>query len=103
MALKDFQKFDSDDREIVKLQENVSKVFKQLNPAVFDGVYLGEFTISTSTTLVPHGLARKYQGWHLLDIQDDARVWRDSTSTADNTKFLPLRASANVVVRLWVF
>jgi len=103
MALKDFQRFNAEDKEIVQVQENLSKYFKQLNPAILDGIFTQEVTISTSTTLVPHGLARKFQGWHLLDIQGDARVWRDTTSTADNTKFLPLRASTSVVVRLWVF
>jgi hypothetical protein len=103
MAIKDFQQIEAEDKELVKVQQNISKYVGQLNATTLDGVFSKEFTIGTSTTLVPHGLGRKFQGWHLLDLQSDARVWRDATSTADLTKFLPLRASTSVVVRLWVF
>lgn len=112
MALKDFQRIDAEDKTLVKVQENVDKYLRQINPTVNDGLFLEkiksgstliDITIGTSTTLVPHGLGRIFQGWHLLDIQADARVWRDATSTSDPTKFLPLKASASVVVKLWVF
>jgi hypothetical protein len=59
-------------------------------------------TVGTSTTLVSHGLGRRFRRWHLADLQGDARVWRDATSTADPAVYLPLRASASVTVTILV-
>lgn len=111
MALKEFKRIDSKDSVITKLQENIYAFLKQLNPITLNGLFLDktigvdpiDITIGTSTTLVSHGLGRAYQGWHLADLQGDARVWRDTTSTADETIYLPLRASTSVTVKLWVF
>lgn len=112
MALKDFKTIESSDLELMKVQENLLTYFRQLNPVTLSGLYLKtiqssgsaiDITIGTSTTNVPHGLGRQFQGWHLLDLQGDARVWRDTTSTADGTRFLPLKASTSVKVSLWVF
>lgn len=101
--LKAFKRIDFKDRLLFQFQENVGQFLGQLNGKILGGNEVKDVVIGTSTTLVPHELARSYQGWHLLDIQGDARVWRDTTSTADNTKFLPLKASASVTVSLWVF
>lgn len=102
MALKDLKRIKLDNRDTETLQENVREYLGQLNPIVLSGIIV-DATVGTSTTLINHGLARKFQGWHLLDVQGDARVWRDATSTADSKLFLPLRASASVNVKLWVF
>lgn len=113
MALREFKKIDSDQRELIKIQDNVKEFLNRLNPVTLDGIFLEQvqnssgqlvdITIGTSTTLVPHGLGRAFQGWHLMDIRGDARVWRDATVTTNLDLFLPLRASASVVVKLWVF
>lgn len=107
MALKDFKRFNIMDRETNDLQLNVRDFINQLDKNVLDGVRIEEvnklqITLTTTTTLIPHGLGRSFLGWHLVDIQGDARVWRD-TADVDTTKFLPLKASATVVVSLWVF
>lgn len=103
MALKDLKFIDSEDREIVKIQENMQTWTRQLNRTMLSGILLDEVTIATSETLVPHLLGRAFQGWQIIDLQGDARVWRVATSTANTSLFLPLRASASVVVKLWVF
>lgn len=101
--LKAFKKIDFRDRSLFQFQENVAQYLGQLNGKLLGGNEVKDVVIGTSTTLVPHELTRAFQGWHLVDIQGDARVWRDTTSTADKTKFLPLKASASVTVSLWVF
>jgi hypothetical protein len=112
MSLKDLPQLKMESAETQNLQDNVFKYVKQLNPIVLDGILLEkitsggnqiDITIGTATTLVPHGLGRKIQGWQVVDTLADARIWRDSTSTADLARFLPLRASASVTIKLWVF
>lgn len=103
MALSKLKLIKSDDTELMGLQGNVREFINQLNEETLSGRILKDVVIGTSTTLVSHLLGRGYQGWHLLDIRGDSRVWRDATSTADNELFLPLVASSSVTVNLWVF
>lgn len=103
MALKELKRFNSEDKYLNDIQANVREFTNQLNKKTLDGNFLESITIGTSTTLVPHALARSYLGWSIADLQGDARVWRDTTSTADTTKFIPLKASSSVIVNLWVF
>lgn len=103
MALKKFKKIDFKDKDVSRFQDSVDEYLNQLNGVVLDGIILNDVLVGTSSTDISHKLGRTFQGWHLLDIQGDARVWRDTASTSDLTKFLPLKASAAVTVSLWVF
>lgn len=103
MALKAFKKIDFKDKDSSRLQENIQSYLSQFNDVTLDGVVLTNVTVGTAITNIPHTLGREFQGWHLLDIQGDARVWRDTGSNSDSNKFLPLKASASVVVSLWVY
>ena len=113
MALRAFKTIDIKDRVLTQLQENVQQFLNQLNKTTLNGLFLEkiknasgsliDITIGTSETLVPHGLTREFRGWHIVDIQGDARVWRVASSSADLHLFLPLRASSSVTVKLWVF
>ena len=112
MSLKDLSQIKMESQEVQTLQDNVFKYLRQLNTTILDGILLEkipsggnqiEIVIGTSTTLVPHGLGRKIQGWQVVDTLADARIWRDPASTADLEKFLPLIASASVTIKLWVF
>lgn len=108
MALKDIKYVQTVSPELNKVQDNVRNYLLQLNKFTLSGNLLEKIdgdpiVIDTTTTLVPHGLGRRIVGWHLVDIQGDARVWRDTTSTANDELFLPLKASASVTIKLWVF
>lgn len=104
MALKAFKKLELQDREQTKLQDNVAEFLNQLPKTLLDGVILENIALaSASTALVAHKLGRSFQGWIVLDQDGSAIVWRDSASTADNAKFLPLKTSAGVNVKLWVY
>lgn len=56
-----------------------------------------------TTTLVEHKLGRAYRGWRVSDTTAAATIYRDTTSTADTTRYLPLVASAATTVSLEVF
>lgn len=103
MALKDLKLLDLGDRGSNKLQENVRNFVRQFNKATSDGAILSEITVNTTQTLVSHGLGRAFQGWHIVDIEGDARVWRDTSYTLNKDKYLPLKASASVRVKIWVY
>lgn len=113
MALRDLKRVGSAKDDLFKGQENTMEFVRQLNKTMLDGVLLTQIRdsngrlvsidIETSTTLVPHGLGRKFVGWHIIDILGDARVWRDDSVIKDRDKFLALKASAAVTVSLWVF
>jgi hypothetical protein len=103
MALKAFKKVDFKDKDISKFQSNVQEFLGQFNTVLNNGLILENLSVGTTTVDIPHLLGRSYQGWHLLDIDADARVWRDSTSSANSSKFLPLKASASATIKIWVF
>jgi hypothetical protein len=68
-----------------------------------NGLKQGISLLSASTTLVPHGLGHSFTGWKVVDLTADARVWRDTTSTASAALFLPLKCSTNCTVKLEVW
>lgn len=103
MSLKELRRINVKDQELSQVQDNLTDFSRQFNKTILDGLIMTDVSLTTSVANLVHGLGRKYQGWHLIDIQGDARVWRDTTSTADTTKYLPLKASASVTVSLWVF
>lgn len=103
MALKAFKKTEFNDKDLTKFQTNIQEFLNQLNPILLDGRILSNIPIGTTTTEVPHGLTRSFQGYFVIDQQASAVIWRDTTSVADQSKFLPLKASAAVTVSLWVF
>jgi hypothetical protein len=103
MAIKDLKRVKVNDHDIMALQESVYDFSRQINKTIADGVIITDEVINTAATSIPHGLNRAFVGWQILDIQGDARVWRDTSTTADNTKFLTLKASTAVTVSLWVF
>lgn len=84
-------------------QETRDAVRRLEDNNALDFVDLEAVVIGTAATLVSHRLGRRVVGWHLTDIRGDARVWRDTTSTADPEQFLVLKASAAVTINLRIF
>lgn len=103
MALKELKKIKLASDELSRLQDNIDSFGRQFNKVISDGIILKDIELETTTVYVPHLLGRVYTGWQVIDLQGDARVWRDTTSTEDTSKFIPLKASATVTVNLWVF
>lgn len=88
--------------DLAVIQDNVESTLQPLltNPLIDGGVLVGPVAITTSATNVSHLLGRAVRGWVLVDKDADARVWRQGAATP---LLLPLRASAAVNVRLYVF
>jgi hypothetical protein len=91
--------------DIQVLQDNLSSTLSpitgraHLESSILEGITL----VSGSTNLVPHKLGRKISGWKLCDLNANAVIYRDSTSTADNTRFLALVTSLNCICSLEVW
>jgi hypothetical protein len=103
LALKDLKLLHFRDRETADLQSNVREFLNQLDFNVLQGNVIDNVSLGTTATMIAHKLGRKFLGWQILDIQGDARVWRDTSITDRPEQFLPLKASSSVTVKLWVF
>lgn len=78
---------------------------QQLNPLIANeitqGLLLSNVTLASGAdTVIPTGLNRLQQGWIITDKDANANIWR---TAAFNNNYLTLRASAAVVVSIWVF
>lgn len=112
MGLPVFQRLAFTDRLLALFQENVARVVDPLASDrgvgrrtledTGDGLKQGISLAAASTTLVSHGMGRKVL-WKVVDVKEDARVWRDAASTADEALFLALKCSANCTVKLEVW
>lgn len=110
--LPPFRKLNFEDRQLSAFQENVERSISPLlaDPSsgrrlledTGDGLKQGIALLAASTTLVAHGLGRAVK-WNVVDLQADARVWRDATSTAPTDRFLALKCSANCTIKLEVY
>lgn len=56
-----------------------------------------------STNLVTHKLGRKIRGFRIVDANAASTYYRDTSSTADLSIYLPIVVSANVTVDIEVF
>lgn len=101
--LKKLKRLKFENLEVSLLQENVREKLDSFDDVFLSGRLIGEVQLGTATVNIPHLLDRSYQGFTLVDIQGDARVWRDTASAADPVKFISLRASASVKIKLWIF
>lgn len=75
-----------------------------LDVPFLNGALIEDVSVNVGvTTDVPHTLNRAYRGWLLVDNNASVIVHRDSSSTADPQKFLPLTASSAATITVWVF
>ena len=84
-------------------QRDVVEALKQLNLPILNGILVKDVALGTTTVRVSHTLNRVFNGYIIVKQNADARVWLDTSTSADPDKFLPLKASATVTVSLWVF
>lgn len=98
-------------RDIVQVQDNVATILNEIvdkphmDSFLLEGVELDGYSSEANvvTTLVEHKLGRKVRGWFVVDRDNNGTVWRDTSSTADLTKYLPLKSEAPVTIALVVF
>lgn len=99
MNLKALKKHEVEDVKVSKMFENINEFLNQLMPSSFLIGSTLQATILTTNTKIAHGLGATPQGFVIQDITADARVWRVSW----DDKFITLKASAAVPVKLLVF
>lgn len=91
--------------DMERVQENIGRTLDDLtrrdhlSSELLDPVDL----LAASTVDVAHKLGREITGWHVVDTDANAVVYRDTASALDLGRFLPLKCSANCTVRLVVF
>lgn len=93
--------YQTDIREMALLQTVWAS---QLNPLLKDplnnGIILHGISLINGVTVINHLLARKLQGWSIVDINGAATVYR---SQPKNDKTLTLTSNAAVIVDIFVF
>jgi len=91
------------DAEDIYQREN-RKIAGQYNSQpLANGILIKGITLSSTTKRVSHQLSRPYAGFIVVDQNAQADVWRDASDTSRPQDAIPLKASANVTVSLWVF
>ena len=104
MALRKYERVQSQDSTINRIQDRLESAFVPIfGSLVVDGILLEDLSLSTATLEIPHGLGRPYRGYFVADLNADARVYRDTSSTSNPSQFLPLKASGAVTAKVWVF
>lgn len=100
-----FQKLPTTDQVLDRVQSNIDGAFRRLAQMVpiVDGRLVTDVALTTSTSRIEHGLARRPQGWIVVGRSADARVWDMQNSNNLQDRYLDLRASGAVTVSIWVF
>lgn len=85
-------------------QRDVSQFSAELidNP-LLNGQLIENVSLSATTYSVSHGLGRAYRGYIVVKRNANQLEYVDTTSTANPTTHIPLKAGGAVTVSLWVF
>ena len=104
MTVRKYERVPTNDATLNRVQERLESAFVPISRcSLINGRLIEDLDLSTTTLNIPHGLGRPYQGYLVADLNADARVYRDTSSTSDPSQFLPLRASGTVTAKVWVF
>src|SRR6185295_6984518 len=82
----------------------LTKWSSTLNPLLKNpitaGLLISDVNLSLGDNVINHLLGRKMQGWFLIDVDQQAIIYR---SAPLNAKTLTLNSNAQANVSLWVF
>ncbi len=97
-----FRKFNSDDREITLLQDNVDSAFSQLQlSGISNGVLQVAVALVSGANTIVHKLGRRPRGY--LAVSNSGGVLTDNIAAEGNDQNFTLTSSANCTVSLWIF
>lgn len=100
MPVQEYKQFQPSDPEVASLQSNLREWALQFTGIeILQGRLLKDINITTSQTAIVHGLNRRINGWILVAVDVDTRVWEVSRSET----VLTLDCSSNATISLWVF
>lgn len=98
--MQQLRKFRVENKDLMRLQDNVDEVFRSQAVSPFvDGVLIEGKIIVTAGTTVNHGLQRQPRGWIIVDSTVAANFYRASW----DERSLTLVSSADTIATIWVF
>jgi hypothetical protein len=91
--------------DLIQAQDQVGAAVDQvLTKEHLDSVLYEDVSLSPGVeNWLEHGLDRAVRGFHIVDIDLPAMVYRVTSSTADLTKYLPLACTDTLTVSIVVF
>jgi hypothetical protein len=91
-------------QDFILLQDKLDRTLSGITDStVVDGILIENIALTTSTTDVQHMLGKQYRGY-IIVYQDAAEtIYVDSSSTANKSLYISLKASGNVNISLWMF
>jgi hypothetical protein len=101
--IQPFTPLRTSDPILSRVQTQVQQLAQVLTEIpLLNGRLIQDVDLTTSESLVEHGLDRVPTGWFVVGIDANATVYSASTPTLPK-RHLPLTASATCTVSLWVF
>jgi len=99
-----FDKIKSGDEALDRVQINIAKALDPvLGLQILDGRKV-DVELTGSVAIVAHGLGRVPNGWILMTVDNDTRLYEDKAASPDRSKLLVMKSSAaSVNFSLWVF
>jgi hypothetical protein len=98
-----FKKFNSEDRELTLLQDNVDQAFAKLGTSTIQNGLLLQVALVTGANTVTHKLGRKIRGALICSNSTGANLSDNIATGTDLQQNFILTASADATVTLWVF
>lgn len=94
-----FQTINTTDKELQKIQDNITTAVTGIEAKPFlGGVLIEGISLTSGSNQVAHTLQRLPRIWVLCDRNSSATIYR----TASDSNFLTLQASAPCTISLWV-
>jgi hypothetical protein len=98
--MKSFLKIFTSDKELQRLQDNVSNAISEiLRVPVLDGLLLTQTFTASVDTAIEHKLQREPLGWIVVGKNATSDIWEVSK----DQRFLTLRTDQTVTVTFWIF
>ncbi len=100
-----FTRVKTEDPELFKVQDQLIRAFDQVYECpILNGVLVDSTVLTTSFQNVNHKLGRAPRGWFVVSPNASATVWQDTAANnPDASKYLRVKSSATVTVKIWVF
>lgn len=94
-----FQTINTTDKDLQKIQDNVTIAVTTIETKPFmGGVLLEAVTLASGSNQIAHTLQRRPRIWVICDSTAAATIYR----TASDSNFLTLQSNAACTVSLWV-
>lgn len=93
------------DYELGKVQDLLAQFFRRLfvDVPILDGALIENVAITSSDTIVPHGLRRAFRGYFIVGKNAAEHVFTSSTVNNRPQDQIILKASGAVTASLYVF